>query len=311
MATGTELRTLTGHTAYVNAIAFSPSGNEVATASGASDRTVKLWESRPVKRATLQGHVSGDIDAVAYSPDGKTIASGGRDKTTIIWDVASGSARQTLTGHTDFVTSVAFSPDGKTLASGSKDRTVKLWVATADGTIPMPNASPTGTRPAPSPRATARRATFTAGVQRTRPTSDSSGVDASGTCQVTLPPGFTGMKGVWGDSTAILALSTQDVGGRDFATWTKAVGDSVINDPSLKGYQQVRLTQRSDLYLLEFTTDADPSSGVRGPARWIVAAKSGTATKGCVLVYGYPQDQAAKYGPIGDLLVASLRAEAP
>ena len=77
--------------------------------------------------APLTGHTD-DVDSVAFSPDGKTLASGSDDGAVRLWDVA--SHRQIgapLTGHTDAVSSVAFSPDGKTLASGSGDDSVRLW----------------------------------------------------------------------------------------------------------------------------------------------------------------------------------------
>jgi WD40 repeat protein len=64
--------------------------------------------------------------ALAFSPDGRTLASGSPDKTVKFWDTASGQPLRTLT-HNDYVHSVAFSPDGRTLASGSDDNTIKLW----------------------------------------------------------------------------------------------------------------------------------------------------------------------------------------
>jgi WD40 repeat protein len=81
----------------------------------------------------LKAHERG-VNAVAFSPDGKTLATGGDDGTVRIWNLATGKEWQVFQVHPitaepfgKGVRAVAFSPDGKTLASGADHDSVKLW----------------------------------------------------------------------------------------------------------------------------------------------------------------------------------------
>ncbi|MEU7750437.1 serine/threonine-protein kinase [Micromonospora sp. NPDC049171] len=68
------------------------------------------------------------VSAVAFSPDGKTLASANTATFSItLWNVADRRATVVVPGHTNRINVLAFSPDGKTLASGGEDGIIKLW----------------------------------------------------------------------------------------------------------------------------------------------------------------------------------------
>jgi WD40 repeat protein len=123
---------LTGHTAGVNCLVFSPEGTRLA--SGADDFTVRLWDPgpRPVSTA-LEGHEA-VVSAVAFSKDGKTVASGSWDRTVRLWDAATRKERALLRGHKGPVQSLAFNSAGTVLATADQNRVVILWDP-ATGTV--------------------------------------------------------------------------------------------------------------------------------------------------------------------------------
>jgi WD40 repeat protein len=90
---------------------------------------VLLWDlAARQEKQVLLGH-SGLFIALAFSPDGKTLASASTDQTILLWDVVKGQAKATLRGHAAMALAIAFSPDSQRLVSGSVDGVVKLWNA--------------------------------------------------------------------------------------------------------------------------------------------------------------------------------------
>jgi WD40 repeat protein len=125
------IQTLEGHSNWVTAVAFSPSGKQIA--SGSQDWTIRLWDATTGGlQKTLKDHSFG-VRAVAFSPDGKQIVSASGDWTIRLWDTTTGGLQKTLKDHSGRVSAVAFSPDGKQIASGSDDKTIRLWDATTGG----------------------------------------------------------------------------------------------------------------------------------------------------------------------------------
>ncbi len=123
---GPLLRTLSGHSGGVIAVAVTPDGRFAISASW--DRTLKVWELQHGKALlSLSGH-RGGVTAVAVTPDSELAISASWDKTLKVWQLASGHELRTLRGHRSFVAAVAVTPDGQHVVSASWDHTLKVWL---------------------------------------------------------------------------------------------------------------------------------------------------------------------------------------
>jgi WD40 repeat protein len=132
---GQRLLTLTGHTGPVSAVAFSPSGRTIVSAS--LDKSIKIWDAGTGQLLrTLTGDTDG-VSSVTFVPNGKRIISGSFDRTITLWDADTGQSIRALRSDQTYswevppaVWSIAISPDGARFVSGSADATVKVWNAT-------------------------------------------------------------------------------------------------------------------------------------------------------------------------------------
>jgi len=125
--TGDNPLTYRDHFYFVNAVAWSPDGRKIASAS--ADTNVQVWSVATGSNVlTYRGHTS-TVNAVAWSPNGKLIASASDDRTVQIWDATTGETIFTYRGHAKEVSSVAWSPNGLRIASAGYDTMVHVWNA--------------------------------------------------------------------------------------------------------------------------------------------------------------------------------------
>jgi len=115
-------------------VAFDPDGTRLATANYEA-KTATLWDVTTGRELlTLTGHTGG-VNQVIFSPDGKQIATASDDTTAKVWDAATGQELFTLSGHTNIIGSVAFSPDATQLVTGSWDYSAKVWDMATGGEL--------------------------------------------------------------------------------------------------------------------------------------------------------------------------------
>ncbi|MGK3962942.1 pentapeptide repeat-containing protein [Sorangium sp. So ce118] len=87
---------LTGHEAPITAVAFSPGGERVATAS--SDRTARLWETATGRQlARINAH-SDRVNDIAFSRDGERLVTASSDTAVRVWDARTGRLLLALPG---------------------------------------------------------------------------------------------------------------------------------------------------------------------------------------------------------------------
>ncbi|KAI0526727.1 WD40-repeat-containing domain protein [Xylaria bambusicola] len=127
-----------------DALAFSPDGTQLISASASSANNAFIWsigDTCARKIHSLHGHQDW-VRAVAFSPNGKLVATGSDDRSVILWDISKSSGGiqfRKFNKHTDWVFSVAFSPDGHRLASAGDDGHVMIWDLDKNDPNPEPD----------------------------------------------------------------------------------------------------------------------------------------------------------------------------
>lgn len=130
--------TLSGHKDRVWCVAWHPSENVLASASG--DTTVRLWGEvggRWAVLAVLEREHEGTVRHVSWSPIGEYIACASFDRTATVWRRSSDDGWEfeiegVLDGHESEVKCVAWATE-TTLATCSRDHTVWVWDRVNEG----------------------------------------------------------------------------------------------------------------------------------------------------------------------------------
>lgn len=108
-------------------VAFNPRGDSLAV--GLHDGRVVLYSVPELDWITSLSH-AGQVNSVAFSPDGTYLAAGVAESeggVIYLWNVDQGVLVRRSWAHPYSAPSVTFSPNEQYLASGAVDRSVKIW----------------------------------------------------------------------------------------------------------------------------------------------------------------------------------------
>ncbi len=139
LATGEHRGSKRSLTNWIDAVAISPDGLKVATASIAG---FNFWNLSWVHRErSWAAHPIGAL-AGLFVDGGTTLATAGSDRSIALWNPRSGERTAIMHGHKSPVRSLAALPMGKTLYSAGEDGEIKVWdLATHQETATLADSS--------------------------------------------------------------------------------------------------------------------------------------------------------------------------
>jgi cytochrome c len=116
---------LTGHEAPVVALALSPDGTTLASASW--DHTARLWPLAGGAPRVIAGHTQ-NVNGVAFAPDGRALVTAGYDATLRITPLG-GEATPVIATLPTALNAVAVAPDGEIATAGADGKVYLLSAA--------------------------------------------------------------------------------------------------------------------------------------------------------------------------------------
>ena len=113
--------------ALAEVVGKAPQGRTQVGSGGDGDDLLRLWDIEAGKELGRFGGHTGNVRAVAVSPDGATMASAGVNGAVVVWALGDGRVLHALAGHRGPVWGIAFTPDGSRLLTAGGDGAIRIW----------------------------------------------------------------------------------------------------------------------------------------------------------------------------------------
>jgi hypothetical protein len=93
-----------------------------------------LWDTTTwMEPSSFKLPFQGGVQAMAFSPDSRTLLMGGGDGTVCLWEATTGQERCRFNGHLGAVRGIAFTPDGRFAVTGGDDASLLVWKVRGQG----------------------------------------------------------------------------------------------------------------------------------------------------------------------------------
>lgn len=118
------INVIDGKVGWIEAMQFLPDPKNPVLAIADNDEDIRLYY--PPDWQNYNTIPAGNVNYLAFTPDGKTIISGGTSELKI-WSVANGNRIASIKGDSGWVKCVDVSADGKFVAAGGNDGVIRVW----------------------------------------------------------------------------------------------------------------------------------------------------------------------------------------